>query len=152
MNIILKRFFPVFIVIVFNALVLNSCGGNKSQDENKSDTSVLNDTNITHEAFFQVPLPGDLFLQLKEYGVKAKSNLLNPVENVNKYTDQKTKAINFGVYNGSDNANEFEFSCDNSLNLSVEITLPAAEGSEKSIYGCVGFLLQSRKNLQTGFK
>jgi hypothetical protein len=98
MNIILKRFFPVFIVIAFNALVLSSCGGNKSQDENNSDTSVVNDTNITPEAFFQVPLPGDLFLQLKEFGVKAKSNLLNPVENANKYTDQKTKAINFGVY------------------------------------------------------
>ncbi len=68
-----------------------------------------------------------------------------------KITDAKTKAVLFDS-NASDNAKEFEFSCDNSLNLRVEMTLPAAEGSEKNTYGCVGFLLQSRKSLQTGFK
>ena len=68
-----------------------------------------------------------------------------------KITDAKTKAVLFDS-NASDNAKEFEFSCDNGLNLRVEMTLPAAEGSEKNTYGCVGFLLQSRKNLQTGFK
>ena len=98
MNLIIKRVFPVIIVIAFYALVSSSCGRNKSQDGNNSDTSVVNDTNIIPEAFFQVPLPGDLFLQLKEYGVKAKGNLLNPIENISKYTDQKTKAINFGAY------------------------------------------------------
>jgi len=68
-----------------------------------------------------------------------------------KVTDAKTKAVLFDS-NESDSATEFEFSCDNSLNLRVEMTLPEAEGSEKATYGCVGFLLQSRKNLQTGFK
>jgi len=68
-----------------------------------------------------------------------------------KITDAKTKTVLFES-NGSDSAKEFEFSCDNSLNLRVEMALPAAEDSEKSTYGCVGFLLESRKNLQTGFK
>lgn len=68
-----------------------------------------------------------------------------------KVTDAKTKAVLFESKD-SENAKEFEFSCDNSLNLKVEMTLPAAEGSEKATYGCVGFLLESRKNLQTGFK
>jgi len=98
MNLVFKRVFPVFIVVAFHAAILTSCGGNKNQEGDNSDTSVVNDTNISPEAFFQVPLPGDLFLQLKEYGVKPKGNLLNPVENINKYTDQKLKAINFGAY------------------------------------------------------
>jgi len=98
MNLMLRRVFPAIILIVFHTILLSSCGGNKSNEGAASDTSVVNDTNIAPEAFFQVPLPGDLFLQLKEYGVKAKGNLLNPIENITKYTDQKLKAVNFGVY------------------------------------------------------
>lgn len=98
MNLMLKRVFPIFVAVVFHSIVLTSCGGDSGKEKDLADTSIVNDTNISPEAFFQVPLPGDLFLQLKEFGVKAKGNLLNPIENINKYTDQKLKAINFGTY------------------------------------------------------
>jgi len=98
MNPVLKRVFPAIIAGVLHSIVLSSCGGNANKEGQASDTSVVNDTNIAPEAFFQVPLPGDLFLQLKEFGVKAKGNLMNPVDNITLYTDQRLKAVNFGVY------------------------------------------------------
>jgi len=69
-----------------------------------------------------------------------------------KVFDTKTKTVLFDSNSAEELPTEFEFSCDNSLNLRVEMTLPEADGSEKATYGCVGFLLESRNNLQTGFK
>jgi hypothetical protein len=68
-----------------------------------------------------------------------------------KIMDAKTKKE---LYNSEeDGGTEFEFICDSSINLTVEISTPeaAAEAKSKVIYGCVGFLLESRKTLDTGF-
>jgi hypothetical protein len=50
-------------------------------------------------------------------------------------------------------ATEFEFICDSSINMVVQIILPesTASSNNKVLYGCVGFLLESRPTLQTGF-
>lgn len=50
-------------------------------------------------------------------------------------------------------ATEFEFICDSSINMVIEIILPESSASSKNkvLYGCVGFLLESRPTLQTGF-
>jgi len=69
-----------------------------------------------------------------------------------KVTDAKTNTVLFDSETAENSPKEFEFICNNSLNLKVEMTLPEDESSEKASYGCVGFLLQSRRNLQTGFK
>lgn len=68
-----------------------------------------------------------------------------------KVMDAKTKKVLYD--NEEDGSNEFEFICDSSINLSVEVSLPEsiAESSSKVIYGCVGFLLESRETLDTGF-
>jgi hypothetical protein len=69
-----------------------------------------------------------------------------------KVIDPRTKEILFDS-DAENSSQEFEFTCDNSLNLKVELSLPEAdEKSKKAIYGCLGFLVQSRKSLQTGFK
>ena len=68
-----------------------------------------------------------------------------------KIFDAKTKRE---LYNSADDGGtEFEFICDSSINLTVEISMPeaAAEAKSKVLYGCVGFLLQSRQTLNTGF-
>lgn len=65
--------------------------------------------------------------------------------------DSRTKKE---LFNSEDeNATEFEFICDSSINLTVEVQLPeaSAENSKKVLYGCVGFLLESRASLDTGF-
>ena len=70
-----------------------------------------------------------------------------------KVKDAKTKAI---LYDSEvdESIQQFEFVCDNSLNVLVELELPEGDGvaGNKVLYGCVGFLLQSRRTMQTGFK
>lgn len=49
---------------------------------------------------------------------------------------------------------EFMFTCTSSLNLKIELEIPEIEKKgeiNKAIYGCVGFLLESRKTIKTGF-
>ena len=101
MNQILKRVFPVFIVIAFH-----NCG----------EEALTKGAPITF-----------------------------------KITDAKTQAVLFESKNPNI-AEEYNFFYNNSLNLIVEMTLPSDNGSEKSTSDCVGFLVESRKNLQPGLK
>lgn len=68
-----------------------------------------------------------------------------------KVVDAKSKKVLFD--SEEDGSMEFEFVCDSSINLSVEVSLPesSAESNSKVLYGCVGFLLESRETLDTGF-
>src|SRR5690606_404148 len=80
-------------------LVLASCGGpEKVPDSSLADTTTTQNTGQSVEAYFQVPLPGELFSTLKRLGVKARPGMLNAPENITKYTSSKQKALNFGVY------------------------------------------------------
>jgi hypothetical protein len=65
--------------------------------------------------------------------------------------DSRTKKE---LFNSEDeNATELEFICDSNINLTIEIQLPenTAETFGKVLYGCFGFLLESRPTLNTGF-
>ncbi len=68
-----------------------------------------------------------------------------------KIIDSSTKKVLFN--SEEEGATEFEFICDSSINMIIEISLPenSAESKSKVLYGCVGFLLESRPTLQTGF-
>lgn len=80
-------------------LVLSSCGGSgKPGEAANTDTLAAADSMNIQTEFFQVPLPGELFRSLKDYGAKGKAGILNPVENIAGYTTSAKMAINFGVY------------------------------------------------------
>jgi len=83
----------------------------------------------------------------------AENTLLNGGAIAFKVMDAKSKKVIFD--SSEEGATAFEFLCDNSLNLILEIELPEAanakESAKKVTYGCVGFLLESRPALQTGF-
>lgn len=95
-----------FILPVAAGLILSSCGG----DENKGDeienidsaknqnNSAIN--NAVSETFFQVPSPGEMLTFIKMVGGKNNKNtsFLNSPDNQKKYTDNKSKALNFGIY------------------------------------------------------
>ena len=85
--------------LVTTSLFLGSCGGGETPAETPAaDTSVTKDARINGEEFFQVSLPGELFSNLFDYGVRGKAGLLNAPENVTKYNSSKEKALNFGIY------------------------------------------------------
>lgn len=68
-----------------------------------------------------------------------------------KIINSTTKKVLFDSQ--EEGAVDFEFICDSSINMIVELSLPenSAESKSKVLYGCVGFLLESRPSLQTGF-
>ncbi|GIV27220.1 MAG: hypothetical protein KatS3mg027_1034 [Bacteroidia bacterium] len=91
---------------VILALLNFSCSGDKTEEEitNVVDSSQTNsnqdELTSNYETFFQVPSPGEMLSFIKSVGKRDKSklNILNAVENINKYTDNKSKALNFGIY------------------------------------------------------
>jgi hypothetical protein len=98
---------PFFVAILITTLLFNSsCSGDKEKEE---EISVSNNTTSVetkesfpenYETFFQVPSPGEMLSFIKSVGKmdKSKLDILNPTQNINKYTDNKSKALNFGVY------------------------------------------------------
>ncbi len=87
-------------LIFFSAsLLLSSCGGSdKKAEGTASDTSAVAEQAPIEQNYFQVPLPAELFRSLQQNGIKARPNLLNPVENIASYTTATFKSLNFGVY------------------------------------------------------
>lgn len=87
-----------------SALLTFSCSGEKNEDEITvtKDSTETTQENLpsNYETFFQVPSPGEMLSFIKSVGKRdaSKLSLLNPTENLSKYTDNKSKSINFGIY------------------------------------------------------
>jgi len=87
-------------------LSITSCSGDKTEEEiiNAKDTTQVSaevqKESSGYETFFQVPSPGEMLSFIKSVGKRDKSkiSILNSTENINKYTDEKSKALNFGIY------------------------------------------------------
>lgn len=86
------------------SLMLVSCGGDKTEGEDEIGTvdTVKTETeaNPVTETFFQVPSPGEMLTFIKMVGGKNNKNVsfLNSPDNQKNYTDNKSKALNFGIY------------------------------------------------------
>ncbi len=86
-------------------LMLTSCGGDKTEATDDLAAGVdsakteLAQAQIT-ETFFQVPSPGEMLTFIKMVGGKNNKNIsfLNNVDNQKNYSDNKSKALNFGIY------------------------------------------------------
>ncbi|HPQ08928.1 MAG TPA: hypothetical protein PK995_06835 [Bacteroidia bacterium] len=87
-----------------SALLTFSCSGEKHEEEITvtKDSTETTQENLpsNYETFFQVPSPGEMLSFIKSVGKRdaSKLSLLNPTENLSKYTDNKSKSINFGIY------------------------------------------------------
>lgn len=85
-------------------LMLVSCGGDKTEggDDISAVDSVKTEvsTGPTNETFFQVPSPGEMLTFIKMVGGANNKNVsfLNSPDNQKNYTDNKAKALNFGIY------------------------------------------------------
>ncbi len=89
-------------------LLIYSCSGDKTEEDIVNSKDSLN-TNIEQDnlssnyetlTFFQVPSPGEMLSFIKSVGKRDKSkiDILNSTDNLNKYTDNKSKSLNFGIY------------------------------------------------------
>ena len=86
------------------SLMLVSCGGDKTEggDELSGVDTLKTETQTEQitETFFQVPSPGEMLTFIKMVGGKNNKNVsfLNSPDNQKNYTDNKSKALNFGIY------------------------------------------------------
>ena len=95
----------IILIGIFPITLLLSCSKNKTEEERTSikdslETPMVETTPSISETFFQVPSPGEMLSFLHSVGKKDKNkiNFLNPPAQLNKYTDNKSKALNFGIY------------------------------------------------------
>lgn len=96
----------LYVIPLVTGMALSSCGGgdNKNEDADhavdSTKTETVENVNPVSETFFQVPSPGEMLTFIKMIGGKNNKNtsFLNPVDNSKNYTDNKAKALNFGIY------------------------------------------------------
>ena len=86
-----------------SAFTFSSCGdGDKAEELEATDSTITQEpaNGTVSETFFQVPSPGEMLTFIKTLGGKNNKNVsfLNPLSNEKNYTDNKLKAINFGIY------------------------------------------------------
>lgn len=94
-----------FILPLVTGVVLSSCGGDDGKEEmdhavDSTKTENVETVNPVSETFFQVPSPGEMLTFIKMVGGKNNKNtsFLNSPDNAKNYSDNKAKALNFGIY------------------------------------------------------
>lgn len=90
--------------VVCVALCLACCNGNKSKVVQKDDDFFENEKplpkNLTDEdvIFYNIFTPSDMSNLINEFSSFYKSNLVNSLNNISRYTHSTSKALNIGVY------------------------------------------------------
>ncbi len=103
-----KSFFTKLFLLVFLAGTTGKYFGcqseNKNNVDNEVDQQLENDSefadqlNKTKQVFYSLPSPIETALLLKRAGAKFNEEYLNSIDNISKYTTQKSMALNLGVY------------------------------------------------------
>lgn len=106
MNKLLKISSSVLAVALLMVLMLASCrsGGKNANKEADSLTvpganaAVYEDIKQAEKIFYTLPSPLESAMLIKSAGALFNDDLLNPVENTNKYNTNKSMALNLGIY------------------------------------------------------
>jgi hypothetical protein len=94
------RLLTITLLICLTVFLLNCSNEPKGTDNTEVNLPVENDNNLDQlgETFYQIPSPEELFAFVQGGNLSYKASLLNPIDNAKKYTDVKSKELNFGVY------------------------------------------------------
>lgn len=76
-----------------------TCNRTKKNDgASVVDSTLLNDVNAQKKVFYSLPSPLETAMLLKSAGASYNEKLLNPLNNVQRYTTNVSMALNMGVY------------------------------------------------------
>jgi len=100
-----KLLIPVSAFTVF-ILVLAGCKSDKSKssreefglDSTEISADLMNDISNAKQIFYSLPSPLETAMLIKTAGAEYNEDLLNPVENVDNYTTNRSRALNLGIY------------------------------------------------------
>jgi len=96
-------FFSLATLMAVSIIFLSSCGGgatDKKANEEAAD-SIKQELTLTPEAknlLYELPTPFEVSKMLQQAQAGYIFDITNPVENVDKYMTEKSRAINLGVY------------------------------------------------------
>ena len=96
-----KIFFVVNVIIA--AGFISSCNNREENTSNPEvaivDSATISSKESEQREFITIPYPDEMFSFIKQIGSDGKSTThLNNVENYKKYVDNKSRALNFGIY------------------------------------------------------
>ena len=93
-------------IIVCAAIFLASCasGGAKKNttevtvDSAELEQDIFKDISHAKQIFYSLPSPLESAMLIKSAGANFNDKILNPLNNVTKYTNNKTMSLNLGIY------------------------------------------------------
>jgi hypothetical protein len=95
----------LFIAAFVVSLLFTGCGSGGSEGgeqdvviDTEIDEDVLQDVKEAEKIFYSLPSPLESAMLIKSAGAKFNEDLLNPSDNTTKYTTNKLKALNLGIY------------------------------------------------------
>ena len=100
-----KLLMPGTAIIIVLIMVLAGCASDKSRssgDEFGLDTTeisadLMGDISNAKQIFYSLPSPLETAMLIKTAGAAYNEDLLNPVENVDNYTTNRSRALNLGI-------------------------------------------------------
>ena len=95
----------ILILVIFTLLGLYGCksDGKKASkgvniEDFISDDDIFDDIDKAKKIFYSLPSPLETAMLIKSAGAHYDEELLNPLENVSKYTTTRALALNLGIY------------------------------------------------------
>jgi hypothetical protein len=113
-----QKYFTLRLVslIILSGLFLlnNSCKSGKKNQEGKevgiedflTEEDIFDDIDKAKKIFYSLPSPLETAMLLKSAGVSYNEMVLNDLDNVEKYSTKRSKALNLGIY-----TTDLSFSC-----------------------------------------
>ena len=103
-NFTIRIFHALFLFLLIAALP--SCKSDKSKEKGKevsldefiSGEDIFDDIDKAKKIFYSLPSPLETAMLIKSAGADYNEQLLNPLQNVEKYTTNKSMALNLGIY------------------------------------------------------
>lgn len=99
------RFKGVILVYILAGFLIGCASDNSKKDRIDVDISDVTDNNAAkvglqsaRQIFYSLPSPLETAMILKRAGAKYNEEILNPVENITRYSTNKKMALNLGIY------------------------------------------------------
>lgn len=93
----MKKF--IFILLpIFTLIIINSCKSDKKNNNSQQDSTLVSNSDTSVQTFYLVPSPDDIFGFADDKNLTYIEDLLNPIENTDKYNNTMYQEFNFGVY------------------------------------------------------
>ncbi len=87
---------PVILLAFVTVLFITSCGSKQAKEA--EDTSTTKEEAFKSVTKYPIPTSFEVVMLINKAGATYILSLSNPVENVDKYFTEKSKAINLGIY------------------------------------------------------